>query len=408
MKRFLRVAGFALLALFVASMMSCEFLGSLFGSTVDQLFDGGFKLPPTITSNGIDLEITGVGTGMRGYDNFPAITLFVTPKEKGTGALITGMQEADFFDVVDDNGEARPMEVTPRGAVTTSAKKADIVFVIDTTGSMGGYLSTMTAKAQSFADTLSASDIDFRLGFVSFGDDIRKHLASDGPASGSYAYPGGYAERLAPTSNTAAFKTAVGALTAYGGDDGPENQIDAMDYARTIDTDSNPWGSFQREMGFTYRKDAKVIFVLITDIGYNTPSSPGDVFNIQGKPVVNTLDGEIVKLNNSGVNCYVVGPSGYSYDKLAEDTGGKFYPTGSDFATMIDDIGTTITTKGDYMIVFMSNDWTAKKLHKIRVALHTSLGNAQAIVEYTSPETVNVKAAKELFEKGLDGLKGME
>lgn len=405
MKNVFKALGILVLVLAIASMMSCDFITSLFGGTVKSLFSGGFKLPPVVTSDGIDMTITGVGTGLRGYDNFPAITLFVQPKEKGTDKLITGMMQADFFDTVDDSGEARPMEVVARGSVTTEAKKADIVFVFDTTGSMSGYLSTMTAKAQDFADALAASDIDYRLGFMTFGDDIRKHLETDGAAAAPSYFPGGYAERLAPISNIDTFKTAIGRLQAYGGDDGAENQIDALDYARTIDATSNPWGSFQREMGFLYRKDAKVFFILVTDSNFHTPASPGDVNTIWGKTVANTIVGETAKLNSGGFNCYVVGPGGYGYDTLAADTGGKYYASGSDFTAIIDDIATTITTKGDYMIVFMSNDWTASKLHTIRIALHTSLGNGQATTSYTSPAVVNVKEAREIFERGLEGLK---
>jgi hypothetical protein len=403
MMKALKVFGLLLMVLFLASMMSCEFLSNLFGTTVKNMFDGGFKLAPTIVTNAFDFKITGIGTGFREYDKFPAITLFVTPTEKVTGKLITSMVRADFYDTIDDNGEARPIEVTPRGAVTTTRKSADIVFVFDTTGSMSGYLSTMTAKAQAFADTLAASDIDYRLGFVSFGDNIRKHLATDPaePGSVGWVYPGGYAERLAPTSSADAFKTAVGRLAAYGGDDTPENQIDCLDYARTADASSNPWGSFQREMGFSYRDGSMVIFVLITDINYHTPASPGDVLAIQGKQVVNTIDGETTKLKNQGINCYVVGPTGYGYEELASGTNGKFYATGGDFAPIIDDIGTTITTRGDYMITFMTNDFTASKLHKIRLVLGCSLGNAQDIVEYTSPAVVNVKEAQMIFDKGL-------
>ncbi|NQT58803.1 MAG: hypothetical protein HQ557_07460 [Bacteroidetes bacterium] len=74
---------------------------SLFTKAVDSLFDGGYKLAPQIPTNEIDFEITGIGTGMRGYDNFPSITLFVTPK-KLEGELITEMQEADFFEIGSD------------------------------------------------------------------------------------------------------------------------------------------------------------------------------------------------------------------------------------------------------------------------------------------------------------------
>ncbi len=376
------------LLMIAVTMTSCDLLSS----AVENLFDGGFKLAPIIETNEIDFEITGMGSRLRGYDNFPSITLFVKPTDPDTGELITGLVRADFFDVIDDNREARPIEVFARGSATTSNKQADIVFVIDTTGSMGSYLATMTNKAQAFADTLSASGLDCRLGYVTFGDDIRK---------GTYSTTA--VQQLAPTSNITDFKNAVGTLIPYGGDDGAENQIDALDYARTPVLGSNPAGSFQLDMSFTYRDSAARIFILITDVGYHTPSSPGNVtYYYTG--VYNTVDQEIAKLNTSGVNTYVVAPSSgyygdYEYERLASETGGEYFSTTEDFETIIDTIGEEITTMGDYMITFMTNDLSESKEHEIRIAVHTRLGAAQAIGYYTSPAVVDFDRARRMVEE---------
>ena len=366
------------------TMVSCD----LFTSTVDALFDGGFKLPPTINSNTIGFEITGVGTGLRDFDNFPSITLFVSPTNLEDDSVIPNLVQADFFDVIDDNGEARPIEITPPRGDATNSDEVDIVFVIDTTGSMSYYLSTMTSKAQSFADTLAASDIDYRIGFVSFGDDIRK----------------GTNERLAPTSDIDVFKTAVGALTHYGGADGPENQIDAIDYARAGITElsSNPAGSFQNDMSFTYREDATKIFILITDIGYHIPGeTSSNVLDYYTGGVSNTVSQEIDKLNYNGIFCYVVGPENVGYSNLAEDTNAEKFASGGDFDDILDIIGADITRINDYMITFMTNDFSANKVHNLRIAVHTSLGDAEAEVNYTSPAVVNYSRALEAFEAGL-------
>lgn len=381
-----RVLILVLAVFIVLTAVACD----LVSSTVESLFDGGFVLPPTIATNTINFEITGVGTGLRGYDNFPSITLFVQPKNPADSVVIPNLVEADFFDVIDDNGEARPIEVTPRGSVTTSNNMADIVFVIDTTGSMYGYLDTMVTKAQDFADTLEASDVDYRVGYVTFGDDIRK----------------GAHERLAPTSDILTFKTEIDLITAYGGDDGPENQIDAIDYARagTSETTSNPAGSFQNDMGFLYRDAAIRMFILITDIDYHVPGeSYSDVLGYYPGGVANTVAQEIAKLNATGAVCYVVAPSYYQddYEELATGTGGAFFDGETDFAGIIDTIGEEITTRGDYMITFMTNDFTANKLHTLRLAVHTSLGDAQGIVTYTSPAVVNYTRAMEIYEAGL-------
>lgn len=386
-----------LVVLVALAMMSCD----LVSSAVESLFDGGFYLPPEIETNTIDFEITGVGTGLRGYDNFPSITLFVSPTNPADDSVIANLVQADFFDVIDDNGEARPIEVTPpRETKKTTGKMADIVFVIDTTGSMYSYLTTMTNKAQDFADTLAASDINYRIGYVSFGDDIRKGTTATI----------GYEERLAPTSDINAFKTAVGALEAYGGDDGPENQIDAIDYTRAgvSETASNPAGSFQNDMSFTYRTAAAKIFILITDIDYHTPSDlSSNVYDYYTEGVMNTVYEEIDKLNTAGISCHVVAPSYYESDyiDLATETGGNLYTTTDNFDDILDDISGEITNRWDYMITFMTADWDPNKLHTLRLAVHTSLGDAQATVTYTSPAVVNYDRAREIYEAGLEGLK---
>lgn len=370
---------------------SCDFLSKAIDDALSGIND--YKVPPTISSNTIDMEITGIGTQMRAFDNFPSVTLYVKAKTLG-GKLITDLQEPDFFEAIEDNGSARPIYVTARGAVTSSNKKADIVFVVDTTGSMSGYLSTMTSKAQAFADLLAGSDVDYRLGFVTFGDDIRKQTG----------------QRLAPTSSASAFKTAIGGLVAgfpSSGGDGPENQIDALDYARAAPGEaatSNPWGSYQNDMGFTYRTDAATIFILVTDVGYHTPSSPGDVLTTYSKNVANTAAAEITKLKNTGVTCFIVGPTGVtptSYETIATDTGGSFFTSassGTDLGPIIDTIGTAITTFGDYMITYLADDFSPSKAHSVRIALHTRVGDAQATATFTSPSTVNYSRAAKMLE----------
>jgi hypothetical protein len=384
MKRTLLILAVAMIAL----LSSCDFLSNAIDDALSGIND--YKVPPTINANTIDMEITGIGTQMRAFDNFPSVTLYVKAKTLA-GALITDLQEPDFFEAIEDNGSARPIYVTARGAVTSSNKKADIVFVVDTTGSMSGYLDTITAKAQDFADLLAGSDIDYKVGFVTFGDDIRKTTGS----------------RLAPTNDISTFKTAIDTLIATGGDDGDENQIDAVDYARAAPGEastSNPWGSFQADMGFSYRSDAAIIFILVTDIGYHTPFSPGDVTNIYSKIVKNTPAAEVAKLNATGVSCFVVGPalSTYTYPMNYEDfataTGGTYYSTSDSFSGILDTIGEDITLFGDYMITFLADDFSPSKAHSVRIALHTRVGDAQATASYTSPSTVNYSRAAKMLQ----------
>lgn len=397
MRFFRKVASAVLFVVLLLSLSSCDLLTSKIKEETDPLNDKinqlnedlPYKLPPVISTNTIGVKITDIGYNLRGVDNFPSVTVRAKITDSA-GNVIADLQEPDFFDAIDDNGKPRPIYVTAPVTSTTSGKfQADIVFVIDTTGSMGSYLTTMTDKAQDFADKLAASDVDYRLGYVTFGDDIRKATH----------------ERLAPTSNITTFKTEIALLSAYGGDDLPENQIDALDYARASASEasiSNPWGSFQDDMSFTYRASAKKVFILITDIGYHTPDDEGDVYYYYSKHVANTPEDEVAKLKADGVTCFIVGPSDVtptSYESIASATGGAFYPSGSDFADILDTLGGEISSLADYIITFMTDDFTASKLHTVRLAVHTALGEGQDTATFTSPATVNYTRAMNMLNQ---------
>ncbi len=50
--------------------------------------------------------------------------------------------------------------------------KADIIFVLDVTGSMTNEINGVKENIVEFADSLSAQGIDFRLGMVTFLDEV--------------------------------------------------------------------------------------------------------------------------------------------------------------------------------------------------------------------------------------------
>lgn len=111
-------------------------------------------------------------------------------------------------------------------------------------------------------------------------------------------------------------------------------------------------------MSFVYRTDAAIIFILVTDVGYHTPTS---------------------------------------YETIVTETGGSWFSSGSSSSTIIDTIGTSITEFGDYMITYLADDFTANKSHTVRVAVHTRGGDAQATATFTSPSVVNYTRAKQML-----------
>jgi len=184
----------------------------------------------------------------------------------------------------------------------SSEKKIDIVFVFDTTNSMGGEISELRATANKFATDLEASNIDYQLGLVEFRDFPE---TCDGFSCGS---PGDYAYSVMGngtlTSEIGTFGSWLKELKAGGGGSpGPEAVLAALRHA----------GS-----DLSWRSDAEKAIIVLTDAGAHPD---GSCCNAEG----DTLEGTIFELVDIGARAYIIGPEDASLKNIAENTGGQFY-----------------------------------------------------------------------------------
>lgn len=109
-------------------------------------------------------------------------------------------------------------------------RAADIVWIVDGTGSMMGEQAALTAEAPNFANEMISRKIDFRLGVVRYGG------------------PGNAASIGSMTTDVAAFQANV---TAVGIGLGP---------------DENAMQAFNQTLNLhTYRSTARKIFIVLTD-----------------------------------------------------------------------------------------------------------------------------------------------
>ena len=331
-------------------------------------------------------------------DAFPTVTGGLEIRNLYDG-YYTGLDEDDFPSTVTENiysgtsaggellGTATfPLEVEINMSEGTS--KVDVVFVFDTTGSMYGEIDGMVDGANAFADLLEDSGVNYRIGCVTFGDTYGNTGEADGEEYDGYdeEYKEQYRRKyLAPVSDVEDFKDFMDSLEAFGGGDGNENFIDAIDYARTgIFSSTNPEGSFQGQALFSYRLGAKKVFVGITDISYQTPSSSGDVdyYYDAGGPynssVYNTIEDEIAALEDDNIVMHVVSPLYYKadYTKLAYDTGGVWIDMDSDFSSVISTVGSSISS--NYIIRFTTTDETLDTFRRITF----DLAGQNVIIEY--------------------------
>jgi Mg-chelatase subunit ChlD len=106
----------------------------------------------------------------------------------------------------------------------------DIVFVLDTTGSMLWAIDGVRAGIEAFLGTLEDFNIDARVGGIDFGDEVRTSV---------------------PIGELADFSEWLDHMTATGGGDTPENPLDAIEVAN----------------GFDFRDDALRYMIVITDTG---------------------------------------------------------------------------------------------------------------------------------------------
>lgn len=176
-----------------------------------------------------------------------------------------------------------------------SAKaRADLVFVIDTTGSMNDKIDALIETCQSFVDRLATRRIDWVAAVVGFGD-----LTVEG-------------DRIVATpfsSSAERVKALLRGLPRYsgGGNEG-ESSLEALQAA--IDLPG-------------YRPDAMKVVVLITD-------EPA----LQKKIRPSAMTG---RLRESGVIAFVLSPKINYFRSMAADTGGEWWnvDSGGDFSRIL-------------------------------------------------------------------------
>ncbi len=194
----------------------------------------------------------------------------------------------------------------PRKEAKAVAEKMNIVFIIDTTGSMDTYINGVKDRAIEFSNILRGKGIQFQLGLIGFGDLREKENPS------VYNF----------TNDVEKFQRQVKNIPRTYGGDIPESSLDAVltgvELLQTSKVD----------------KSGKNIFILITDAPPHVPTE-------NGKHVAEIV--EILKENN--ITTYVVARkdknSIESFDPLTKPDG-KYYDLQDKFYDILDNIAISI------------------------------------------------------------------
>jgi parallel beta-helix repeat protein len=163
--------------------------------------------------------------------------------------------------------------------------KADVLFLTDTTGSMGSYIGGIKTALSGILSAIDAClpDLDINYAVADYKD------YTDGGKYTTY----GVNLRQPFTSDTVAVQTAINGLSAVGGGDTPESQLKAI-----VNIAGN-WLTASGDLGFNGRADAQKIIIWAGD-------APGHIAGDSPAGYYPSLDGTIAALNSQGILAFAL------------------------------------------------------------------------------------------------------
>jgi len=247
----------------------------------------------------------------------PQVRTFAT-RTNGGDALTIDAQLFPFVNLLYDTDNLSPLteenfSVSEDGRTQTiwdfippessggggNVKIADIVFVLDDSGSMDDEAAQVKANIASFANQLSSSEIDFRLALVPYG--------GSGTSGGKILHNGNLHSEVAP------FVADVDQMR-FGGS--TERAFQAMQLA---------------VQNLNWRPTTQKVLILVTDED-----------NDAGGPTESEL---ITELQNNNVTVYGLTLGHPEFNRIADATGGQVFNILDDFSSILTEIGTEIAAR---------------------------------------------------------------
>lgn len=290
--------------------------------------------------------------GQVDVSQLPEVTLYVNVTDSG-GDPVTNLTQKDFS-VYEDGEEVKITEFAGIG----ENRPVDIVFVFDTTGSMEEEITGAINSCTEFAETLEEEGRDYRLGLITFGDEIRGVYNSDHSL----------------TDSVSEFKSWLSELAAEGGGNDPENTF----------------GALKAGTQMNFRDDSQVLFLLISDDMihyYGDGSDEGYEFTDPDLTYENTL---ALLTTPRQITVYPIAVSWVSeYQQLADDTNGRFYDleAGEDFTDIIDDIGQVLATQYKITYTTPRPDYDGTRRN-----IEIEVGSSTVSAGYLEPHLINLKS----------------
>ena len=204
-------------------------------------------------------------------------------------------------------GEASPAAAPPQPQARTKTKGvADVVFLVDVSGSMSTCIDALRRNIEAFIDSLSTGDVnnaapvkDWRGKVVGYRDiDAAQSEGIEWIVDNPFV------------RDTAALKAQLATLRAEGGGDEPESLLDALYKVATMEATAK--GSQSEDPGkWRYRSDAARVVVVFTDASFKETMSIQEAKGGSLQDVANVVMANRIILS-------LFAPNFEGYDRLSQ------------------------------------------------------------------------------------------
>lgn len=316
---------------------------------------------PTKSANALDATINTCDS-----NNFPDIVLNMRVTESGT--VVRNLPASAFQCFENTVAQNDRFQVVPPGE-SGGVRLADIVFLIDNSGSMDNEIVAVKNNVLNFTTSLTASNIDFRLGLGRFGN---------GSGANPFIFNNGNL-----TDNVDDFLSLINQMTASGG---TEPGFTAIKLAVEQ---------------ISFRPGAQIIFILITDEQSNGDASGVDL----------TTTNDLLLANNITLHTAVDCNSGISSTHYCNETSIRGTTNGLQFNVTgpYDEILETIAERASdvYVIGYQSSNQLIDGIQRnVSCVVTTPTDTANASCSYTPGAAPQIALTPETEQLNLTGIPG--
>ena len=192
---------------------------------------------------------------------------------------------------------------------------ADIVFIIDRTGSMGSQIDNVKNNIDGFINKITSNGIDVNMGLVTYGD--------VNPSQGSDPIV-----KTELTNDLNKFKTYINNITLTGGGDANESGLEGI-----ADTTEGA-------LSYSLRPDSAKQFILVTDAFVHDSTAHGDGDGMSTFDIHDVAS----DVKNKGIKLTVVSNDSAATQLkiLSDTTGGQYIDVNSNFEEQLSSFASNI------------------------------------------------------------------